>query len=287
MIVLAGAFSIAFFASVAAEQPVQKKVAVLDFVVEGQADPAVGAQLTARISEVLAKRKDLSVIAPDDMRAILSHEGSKQLLGCDDKSCLAELAGALGADLLVAGRVSLLDKAYAISMSLIDAGESRVVGRISEVWNGPSIALLELAEPMLEKLFSKTPEALTGAFALRDALDGSRVVVDGEVRGTVPAGQMAGLQIGAHRLELQAKGYLPFESSFIVKKDKTTLVFVRQIEQEQPLYSQWWVWAIGAGGVLATGAVVSGVILAMGAGAGGETGVNVAVNADEAATGGR
>jgi len=264
-----------------------RKLAVLDLKVEGGADAAVGSQLTARISELLGKRPGLTVMAPDDVRAVLEHESAKQLVGCDDDGCLAEIAGALGADVVVTGRVGKLDDAYALSVTAIDARSARALARVSETWRGDSIALLELAEPVVDKLMSEVPETLAGAIDVSGAIDGSRILIDEQVRGTAPAGQMGGIGIGAHYVTVVTDGYQPFERAVIVKQGQTTALAVQQEVDEPPFYSTWWFWTLAGGGVLAAGATAAVVGLVALGQQEGQTGVNVGVNAETAATGGR
>jgi hypothetical protein len=82
----------------------------MEMAVDGGADPQIGAQITARIAELLGRKPDVHVIAPDDIRALLEKEAKRQLLGCDQEGCLTEIVGALGADLVIKGRIR--DMAY-------------------------------------------------------------------------------------------------------------------------------------------------------------------------------
>jgi hypothetical protein len=263
-----------------------KKIAIMDVRADGGADPVIGSQLTARIAEVVGRRTGTSVIAPDDLRALLEQETRKQLVGCTDDGCLAEIAGALGVDALVSGRISKIEKGFAFSMSLIEAKEARALGHASEVWGGESIALLDLVAPMVDILFSEKSAVLNGAIDVQGAISGSRIIVDDQVRGTAPAGQMGGIRIGARRVQVLDDDHQPFERWIVVKKDETAIVAVEQLALESsPIYARWWFWTIAAAGV--AGVVVgSAFALKGGESGGGETGVSVTANADSAFTGG-
>ncbi len=273
-------------AAIPATATAAQKIAVLEVTVEGGADPVIGRQMTGRIAEVIAKRDGVSTIAPDDIRALLEKESEKQLLGCDDDSCLAEIGGMLGADILVKGRVAKIEEGFALTLNSVDARRAVPLGHVSDRWGGESIGLLELVDPLVDRLFTEAP--LFGSVEVTGAEDGSRIFIDDEIRGTAPAGQMSKVPVGAHRLRIASDDHLPFERWIVVKTDKVTAVPV-QLEDRpsSPFYATWWFWTAAAVGV--AGAAVGTAFLLSGDGGGtpGATGVNVAVDADAAFTGGR
>jgi len=61
-------------------------------------------------------------------------------------------------------------------------------------------------------------------------------------------------------------------------------VAATQLAAETPFYSTWWFWTATAAGVVATGAAVTGVVLALGVG---RTGVDVQLNAETTFEGAR
>ena len=64
------------------------------------------------ISQELAKAPDLQVTSEAQLQAVLGFERQRALLGCAAESCGAELAGAIGADILLTG-ATLADEPYA------------------------------------------------------------------------------------------------------------------------------------------------------------------------------
>jgi hypothetical protein len=103
-----------------------QKVLVLDLVPTGvDADDAraLDALVLAEASRIVG----LDVVAADEIRRLAALEADKQQMGCDDESCLGELAGALGARFVVFGTVSKLGDATTLTLSLYDgAGETRL-----------------------------------------------------------------------------------------------------------------------------------------------------------------
>jgi hypothetical protein len=262
----------------------KREIALMEMTVDGGADPQVGAQITARIADIIGKRPGVHVIAPDDIRALLEKEAKRQLLGCDGDSCLTEIVGALGADLVIKGRVSKIEDGYGLSLSAVDAQRARAVGHVSETWKGESIALLDLVVPMIDKLLSDAPDKLFGAIEVSGAVSGSQIFVDDQVRGTAPAGQMGSVPIGARRVRVIAPDYEPFERYVVVKTNETTSVPAQQQAVPSSLVEKWWFWtglvAIVAGGT------ATGIYFATrgSGGSSGATGVNVAVNANDTFT---
>ena len=84
------------------------------------------------ISAELGRYKALDVITSADMRQLAALEAEKQAMGCDkDSSCLAELAGALGARLVLFGQIGKLGKSIICNINLFDSEQASAVGRVT------------------------------------------------------------------------------------------------------------------------------------------------------------
>jgi hypothetical protein len=68
----------------------------------------------------------VDVIAENEIQKIADVEASKAELGCDTSSCLAELAGAMGAELVLFGSVSRLGSTTTVNLSLFDNRSTRI-----------------------------------------------------------------------------------------------------------------------------------------------------------------
>lgn len=82
----------------------------------------------ALVSEHLATQliaQGLRVSTPRDISAVLGLERQKQLLGCGDTSCVAEIAGALGVTDLVNGEIARVDDGYRLLVKVISAANGR------------------------------------------------------------------------------------------------------------------------------------------------------------------
>jgi hypothetical protein len=63
----------------------------------------------------------VKIMSARDLGAVLGLERQKQLLGCGESSCIAELAGALGTDGIVLGDVGKLGTSLALNVKVLSA----------------------------------------------------------------------------------------------------------------------------------------------------------------------
>src|SRR5688572_12170524 len=73
-------------------------------------------------SELLAQKLaalGLKVISARDIGAVLGLERQRELLGCKDGICTAELAGALGVEGIVVGDVGKLGGSYQVNLKVL------------------------------------------------------------------------------------------------------------------------------------------------------------------------
>ena len=83
------------------------------------------------------------VITKSDIQAMIGLERSKELLSCDDASCMAEIGGALGVELMVTGNVGRFGQVYAVNLKLINVKKAKVENSIFRKVAGGEQALLE------------------------------------------------------------------------------------------------------------------------------------------------
>jgi hypothetical protein len=145
------------------------KVLVLDLEAIGTPSPEQVHFVTAEVARALAEPGNLEVLTADDLRRLAALEGDKQAAGCDQTSCLAELANALGAEYVVFGTVGKIDDSLVVELSLFHAAEARAVGRrdargaqLSELLTRIRPAVHALAGTLLPP--EADPSALTPVF---------------------------------------------------------------------------------------------------------------------------
>jgi TolB-like protein len=83
------------------------------------------------VTTAFSRYEGLDVISSGDMQQALELEGQKAAAGCDEESaaCLAELAGALGAQYVVFGSLGRLGKLYILNLNLYDSEKAKSVVR--------------------------------------------------------------------------------------------------------------------------------------------------------------
>ncbi len=119
-------FALLFSSLVWAEKP---KLVVLDLTPGGGADPQVVAAFTEALTATISKAGYFDVASSRDVAQLLGVERQKQLLGCSDGSCMAELSGAIGARFILSGSLVKLGDSWQLTMTTLDTERSQPVGR--------------------------------------------------------------------------------------------------------------------------------------------------------------
>jgi hypothetical protein len=109
--------------------------------------PGLEADLTAPLAEYLLTEfqdtQAFQVTGGSDIKAMLEAEIKKQLVGCDDSDCLAQIAGALNAELLASSSVGKLPDGYLFNVKIIRVRDSSVLARASIKSNGEQEQLMK------------------------------------------------------------------------------------------------------------------------------------------------
>jgi hypothetical protein len=114
------------------------KIALLRLAPLGDVDAKVAALLTEALAGELRKRPGLSVLAESDIAALLGMEKSKQMLGCSDAGCIAEVGGALGADRVVHGSIGRVGSSLLVNLTSLDPKKATHAASVSERLKGAS-----------------------------------------------------------------------------------------------------------------------------------------------------
>ncbi len=112
--------------------------ALMEIVARGKLDPKDAEGLTVLLSGELGQREGLRTITPSEISSMLGLEAQRQLLGCTDSSCLAELGGALGVEYLVTGDAARVGGQYVLTLSLVDVVRAHTLRRVSVKGASPS-----------------------------------------------------------------------------------------------------------------------------------------------------
>lgn len=124
------------------------------------------ASLTETLAAEVRQQSKAQVVTARDLASVLSHEQQKQALGCTNDSCLAEIAGAAGADRLVIGDVARLGESLVVQLRLLDARSAAVLTQSHRRFKrGTFDDLLDALSSMVGELLAAPPPGATAAAA--------------------------------------------------------------------------------------------------------------------------
>jgi hypothetical protein len=108
------------------------RLVVTDLIAERGLDAGLVRLLNEMMLTELSDQSDYIVIGGSDIKALHDDEAQRQMLGnCDETSCLAELGGALDAQVIVSANIGVVGERYLINLKMIDVAQNRVVRRVS------------------------------------------------------------------------------------------------------------------------------------------------------------
>lgn len=146
---------IALAAALLAAEPATVKVAVLPTELEDSAREQVPKLFDDYVLTAVQDTIGGNVIGRDDINAMLGFEKQKALLGCDDVTCVSEIGGALGVDLLLAVKVARLGEEWVLTSKLINIRTVQVENRVNRFVSGDTKALLEAVPSLVRELLAK------------------------------------------------------------------------------------------------------------------------------------
>ncbi len=142
------------------------QIVCLDMKPATAGEASLAASLTPILVAEVGRRDGMSVVSQDDVRALLELEQTKQAVGCDDVSCMADMAGSLGAELLLSSTVSQVGKSIVVTLSLLDVDKARVIKRSKGTARDKSGAQDAVTEAVLDVFRSGLPDELKGPASL-------------------------------------------------------------------------------------------------------------------------
>jgi len=136
------------------------KLMVMELTPAGGVDKEVAGALTEAITNELASRGFFTVVSSKDIRTLLGLERQKQLLGCSEgSSCLAELAGAIGAKFVLSGSIAQLGDVFQLTLQTLDSEKAQPVGRSTRLAKDLSTLREQLPFSVAEATATPLPPA--------------------------------------------------------------------------------------------------------------------------------
>ncbi len=222
------------------------KIAVLDLTANGASKELASAAGGIAANE-LDRMATFQIVTSDAIRNMLAFEKQRQMLGCTDAGCMAEIGGALGVDWLISGKVTKLaaspgvPETYSLDLTLTNVRKAQRESSVIESAKTES-ELVQKTGKAAQKLVSKILAGRTGRLVVTTAEIGATVIVDEQVRGTTPLRAAVQLPAGPHAVTVEKKGFVAYQRDVQVEsgkviEERVSLVpspdFVREYESRQ------------------------------------------------------
>jgi hypothetical protein len=202
------------------------------------------------------------VLSQGEVVALLGLERTRQLLGCtDDQGCVADLAGALDSDRLLAGSLTILERSALLSVRLLDVKKSRTLARANAtLLDASERELVDAARRLAHEALTGKRLDTSGVVRLTVDRPGATVTLDGKAVGETPLAQAVRVLEGPHAITVQKPGYVRWSTTVSVAAGQTVPVEVELIPIQllgEQARSRLWSWGWVATGV-ACAAAASG-----------------------------
>jgi hypothetical protein len=121
-------------------------------------DQRLATLATESVATEIRKLQHVSVVAMDEIKAMLDLEAQKQMIGCSDESCLAEIADSLGVDGIVIGDIANVSGQMVFGMKRIDQRSAKTVASSTkQLPEASGEAVLAQVGPVVAELFPDVP----------------------------------------------------------------------------------------------------------------------------------
>ena len=218
-------------------------------------------------SELQARSQGrFEVMSKGDLRRLISRQEEALMMGCNDSSCLMDLASFAEADNLITASVNKLGERSILTIELLDAKLQTVLRRQAIAWRGDPSGLVELARACLAWII-EGPEAskLRGNLQVVADQDEAAVYINGKSQGETPMDLFPDLTIGLHEVRINKDGFVAFDAPVVVNPGETTLLQATLIDEStlRPWYMSWWVWS---GATVLVGGATTAIVMTQGYG---------------------
>jgi hypothetical protein len=197
----------------AAEQ--KPKLAILDLVANGASKELASAAGGVAASD-LDRLGVFKIVTSDAIRDMLAFEKQRQMLGCADSGCIAEIGGALGVDYLVSGKVSRLaaskdaPESFTLELTLSSVKKGQREGSVIETGRSEADLMTKVGRSV-QRLVSKILAGRSGSLVVTCSEAGAGVKIDDQVKGTTPLQGQIGVPSGPHTLTVEKQGFVAFQ----------------------------------------------------------------------------
>lgn len=135
----------------------EPEVAVLDIRGQGVA-PELLPTLTEVLTAEIHDTGRYQVVSGSDIEAMLGFERQKDMVGCTEVACLAEIGGALGVERIVASQIGKVGSTYVVNIKLINIRTASPEDRAYKTVKGEVDALIQVIRASVSEIFGGEAE---------------------------------------------------------------------------------------------------------------------------------
>lgn len=267
------AVAIAGIAAAAGAARAERVVAIAPLATLGAEDTSPGTQkLLGQIEAAVAALPGTRVVRAQQVSEAIRRARKPQLRACEgEPACLAELAGLVGAQIVISGEVGGLGESRVVYLAASEHGKelrstTLAIGGARDDGGGPAGAAVRLLDP----------DGYRGTLRLAIDVTGATVYVNGSKVALSPRGEIA-LPVGTQAVRVTHPEYHDFVRFIDIDFGKTTDVAVGMLQYpivrrdvpgapinrdrieyfDPPLWRRWYVVAPAAVGL----AVLTGIVV--------------------------
>jgi TolB-like protein len=198
-------------------------IAVIDLSSRGGLSQSEIGTLTDRLRSLLVRTNAFNVVDRGKMEEILAEQGF-QMTGCTSAECVVEAGQILGVEQMISGSIGKIGRLYTVDIILIDVGTSQIIKSITRDYQGEIEGLVELMQSianelggMQKKQVVTAPE--TGGLYISSKPNAANIYLDDKQVGKTPL-KLEKISPGQHNLKLELQGFVTFNETVAVEKNK-------------------------------------------------------------------
>ena len=214
------------------------KVAVFDFKPSNVSEQDLGLFMEQVLIEIDSTHQYQS-LGKSDLETMLGMEKLKEdLSGECDTSCMAHIAGAIGAQYVISGQLAQTKGRYVIHAKLIDERKARVIRRIEREAKGDFNDLRKEVPALVREVLGLQAKISgeQGELYLKASPESARYNIDGgKLRGRLAAGRPSTitLPVGKHRVVLAADGFKHSIEEVLIEPNRVATLTINLIPERK------------------------------------------------------
>ena len=232
-------------------------VAVMPLITQG-IEQATGDALTQILAAEMNSIEGMSVIAQDDINAMLGKVEKDLEMQCSDSiECIVEIGAALGLSKLITGTVGKVKDTFVISIQLIDTRKAKVLARVLESYSGDRSELTNAIKLAAYQIAGVDYSSKKGSINFTFNTDQAKIII-GETKDQLKDSTYRKKDMLPGRYFLKVLGnaddFFPFQTDIYVAPGITNVKTFSILERPAKWYETWWFWTATTAIVAAAGA---------------------------------